>query len=125
MTTQFAYYNGKVVQVSEYPREKFDTLVLDAKRLLGLEPVKGITAEERRGKTGVCKLESKLIPPESQFYQAVGIGNMIYKYGDYIDQDDVIDEIKEYAKRIVSLEWPVASIWIGFVVSKSDLTFIE
>lgn len=93
---KFGQYKGKQTRIKEIDSERFKTLQLDAKRIMGLEPAlsKSIT------RPTLSISPTFLTPPEE------GSGTW------------------EYATRILALKEPVVEVWIGYplIVERTEIT---
>ena len=99
--SEFMLLNGKAVQVKPIAKEKFDSLQLDAKRILGLAPAK----------------------------PKITVNSEIAPIPVYLDPPAEGSDIWNWAQKILALEWPAVRVWrvdIGpEFVNKSDLEEIQ
>ncbi len=105
---------GEVVSVELCSREKFDSLQLDAKRIMGVEPCR----MARPGlKIGTQPYETKELPVD----HFLRIRNE--KFGDYLKPPFTGTDTWHYAQRILALKWPVARIFTGiyYIVNLDEL----
>ncbi len=108
--------------VRVYPclRERFDSLQLDAKRIMGLEPCRLISVGE---KVGTWPTEMRELPMNHSQR------NRGRKYGEYLLPPEKESDTWHYAQQLLNLKWPVVSLWgdrPGYkVVNLSDLEEIS
>gem|GEM_PF-6563870 len=110
-------YKGKAVRVYPCSREKFDSLQLDAKRIMGVEPC----PRARPGqKIGTQPYETKELPVD-HFLRTRKVLNE--KFGDYLKPPLTGTDTWHYAQRLLELKWPVVSIFTGiyYIVNLDDL----
>lgn len=94
---KFAKYKSKTVRVKKCTPDKLDSLILDAKRILGIEP-----AKQPRGAVTSTPLPIYLNAPE------------------------VNSDTWKYANRILQIDSPAVIVWIGhpLVVSESEVIYV-
>lgn len=107
----YALYRDKVVSIRKIlERNEFDVLVLDAKRIMGLEPA------FQRYPQGTCPFVTKKVPGSNH-------------YGQYLIPPKAGSIEWEYANHILSLIYPVVEIWSNgegsLVVGLSDIAIID
>ncbi len=109
-------YKGKAVRVHPYSRKRLDSLQLDAKRIMGLEPAKRVRPGDQ---CGTWPTEMKELPVGHPQRHGANV------YGHYLVAPEEGDDTWNYAQRLLELEWPAVSIWgegPGYkVINLSDL----
>lgn len=116
----YAIYQKRTARMTKCLRSKFDSLQLDAKRVMGLEPAKAGLNE----KGSTCPYETLLLPLNHPQRKSDDRTNL---YGAYLQPPEESSPAWNWATRLLALKYPVAEVWVDglpLVVGLDELTMV-